>query len=213
MGCKYAWTWIHFSVNFFHHSAMGWESTWLHWFLQRCTICKKVAEWRWVQNASCFAPCFYNTDGQPAVNFDSHYPHEMLRNWNGLLARSVPWNYSSLGSVLDLTTGRHWHRAVGKFERLHQPRPPLGYVYVQFMFFAQKDTDHFPGSKPYMARFSIPSQTPKGVSVSVDNPNYPSSWFHCFFFLGKVTRPIHITLYSRRCRIVAPRTFISCTLW
>ena len=150
MGCKYAWTWIHFSVNFFHHSAMGWESTWLHWFLQRCTICKKVAEWRWVQNASCFAPCFYNTDGQPAVNFDSHYPHEMLRNWNGLLARSVPWNYSSLGSVLDLTTGRHWHRAVGKFERLHQPRPPLGYVYVQFMFFAQKDTDHFPGSKPYL---------------------------------------------------------------
>lgn len=62
--CKYAWTWIHFSVNFFHHSAMGWESTWLHWFLQRCTICKKVAEWRWVQNASCFAPCFSNTDGQ-----------------------------------------------------------------------------------------------------------------------------------------------------
>lgn len=121
-----------------------------------------------------------------AVNFDSHYPHDMLRNWNGSLARSVPWNYSSLGSDLDLTTGRHWQRAVVKFERLHQPRPPQGYVYVQCMFFAQKDTDHFSGSKPYLVWLAfLPSRTPKGVSVSVDNPNYLSSWFHCFFFWAK----------------------------
>ena len=131
-----------------------------------------------------------------AVNFDSHYPHEMLRNWNGSLARSVPWNYSSLGSDLDLTTGRHWQRAVVKFERLHQPRPPQGYVYVQFMFFAQKDADHFSGSKPYLVWLAfLPSRTPKGVSVSVDNPNYPSSWFH-FFFSGQSDPPntYHIVL-------------------